>query len=801
ATNGNAWMIGINVPDRIGQTENRSEGSSVCGVGFDPPWTLQESGREVLIDDAGTPLDPTDDTWTYGVNGMTFPCETDYILAVDIFGGTIHVNQYTLHDPAGAGIGVWDPTPDNTADPNATLFAEKFIVADGPINDGDDALFEQGASGFSEGGFDNTNELGVTDTDGTTAASATTGLELAVPFSAIPTDLGVLTGTEQIQVYVILVDGVESNCVGDNFGHVVNQVLPPLAGGAPCDPPGLIGFRPDLSASMACLDVDLGAVATFGGGDGLADGAIDPLDYDPVVGATQACPTPYGDQFFDASLFTRSGGSELDGLYVTSDAVNLYLGITGNLEENGNRLLIWLDNNLDVAPLGPGPEDGVHILSWDGMGPGGNGMEGDAMPPLESDPLTDALFDYVVAVNVTGPPPNSNIFVDLWDIFAQASSFKGVATMESGSGMLETQMSGGSNQWGMQVALNNLNSAGVLGCGFFDVPCWFDDSLTVAAAASGVTSGFEIAIPLADLGVNPCDGPTTIHVWANVTGNDGWRSNQSLPSLRGDGEESVWQPENNLTDWYVTAFGLPEDFYRAVAFTHVTTPGIENDCDGSGTEDVCDILNGLLEDLDLNGVPDVCQLACASDADCDDAALCTIDLCGAGSSCAVQPALFGDVNNDGFANADDVNCLLDDIGGNPQTLACCDRLLGTCGGPGDKLPAVPFQNRDLAPCLGCPLISVNPDVYDCNIDCSAVACPTGLTCVTLSAGLQVCRDPNNMGDGFKSADDVNAVLDTIGGAPPSDTVMAPCMACLGGAPASAPPDRKDVTVQPIADQH
>ncbi|MHC5111563.1 MAG: hypothetical protein ACYTHJ_16985 [Planctomycetota bacterium] len=640
ATNGNALMIGIDVPNRTGHTENRAEGAGFCGVDG-PPWTLQESAREVVIDDNMTPEDPTDDTWSYGVDGTIFPCETDYMFAVDVFNGGININKYTLYDTTAGPIFSWDPTPDNLTDDLADSFAEKENVGGGPTNDGNDVL--ENAGPVSEGGFDNTNVDGVTDVDGSTALTATTGFEVAIPFSQLQTDLGDLDDTDAISVYVLLMDGVESNCEGDNWGYVINQVLPSLAGGStPCEPAELIGPRPDLTAFMSCLNVDLSTLATF---SGVAEGMIDPAEYDPSVLAVQNCPTPYGDQIFDPESIVQGGGSELDALYVTSDGTNLYLGIAGNLEENGNRMLVWLDNGQD--------DSGEHFLTWDGMGEGGSGMEGDALPPFESDTNTDVLFDNVVSINISGAPPSSSVFVDLWDIIAQTSTYKGFAVMQSGSGQLGGQGDGASNQWNMQVALNNLNNEGVIGCGFFEDPCFFDDDVTVEALAEQVTSGFEFAIPLADIGINPCDGPADISVWANVTGGDGWRSNQTLPSLRGAGQEMVWQPENNVTDWYQEIKLLPETFYQAVAVTHTTTPAIENDCDENGVEDTCDILDGTHEDADMNGIPDICQATVAERPFADD----RFDILGTVKACV-----------------DDAECKAGAVGPDPQTV-CRD---GAC---------------------------------------------------------------------------------------------------------------------------
>ncbi|MCP4247142.1 MAG: hypothetical protein GY778_08840, partial [bacterium] len=613
ATQGNAWIIGIGIPSLAnhGQTENRSEGQHVCNQNpFDPPWTLPESAHQYEIVDVGTDGDPSNDIWTDGINavtGLIFPCKTDYIYGADIFGGTLRIHEYELLDPAAGTNGFWDPTPDNIGDLNAPVYSNRLGVAETGINDGDAVMIS--SFGMNEGGFDNNNLAGVTGTSGLNADTATSGLEFAIPF----TRLG-LTGTEDINVYVLLMDGSESSCVGDNYGFTVNQVLPPLGGGAPCDPPSVIGLRPDLSAMMSCATVNVAALPAF---TGTAEGLISPADYGGAASATQTCPTPYGDQFFDPNIRLKGSGSELDALYVTSDAVNLYIGMTGNLEENGNKMNIWIDNGVGT--------DGVNPLTWDDLN--NDGMEGDNLPPFPADPMgARPLYDYALSTNIQDAG-DSVFFVhaDWWDLVGETSTYKGRSTMEDPTppvGELVTGM----NQWGMEVALNNTNEAGVVGCQPNEAPCvgstngatWFDSDGIVEAWADQVTTGFEISIPLADLGLNPCDGPFNISVWAHVTGGAGWRSNQSLPPMRFKTTPACAQVENNgnlITEWYdpnAPCGPNPGRYYRATVATHTTTPGIENDCDTNGTEDVCDILNGTLTDADSDGIPDVCQAAPAA---------------------------------------------------------------------------------------------------------------------------------------------------------------------------------------------
>lgn len=123
-----------------------------------------------------------------------------------------------------------------------------------------------------------------------------------------------------------------------------------------------------------------------------------------------------------------------------------------------------------------------------------------------------------------------------------------------------------------------------------------------------------------------------------------------------------------------------------------------------------------------HGVP------CFGEPPCDDMELCTLDRCN-GPVCTFDPILYGDVNRTGFANLDDILCLLDTFGGGPNSAACWE---GGVGAP------VPFESKDFYPC------------------------PT--------AG-----DPNNMGDGFINVGDVLSLLNLASGIPPDPA----CDACNG----------------------
>ncbi|HEY3243750.1 MAG TPA: hypothetical protein VGM03_10400, partial [Phycisphaerae bacterium] len=75
---------------------------------------------------------------------------------------------------------------------------------------------------------------------------------------------------------------------------------------------------------------------------GPLDGVNIPTDFGaPAQLALQSNRTGFGDQ--GQIIGGLTSGSEADALYVRNDDNNLYIGITGNLEVNGNAYLIFID--------------------------------------------------------------------------------------------------------------------------------------------------------------------------------------------------------------------------------------------------------------------------------------------------------------------------------------------------------------------------------------------------------------------------------------------------------------------------
>lgn len=357
--NGSPFVILIDNPFEFGQQELRTE-----GVGG-PAFVLQLAGREVVVDDNGTPSDGTDDTYTVVSNsGLLLPnCGDpgftgwDFALAIDAAdNGQMYVHEYILYGfqigtasaldlcNFGAGRVSCDPTPDNPNDPDLPIYAIRNLVASSPLGDGNE-VFEGGqpAFGYQRGGFDDSNTAGVTDTDASGAATATTGVEIAIRLANIGD--GGLFGDEEINVLVLTMDGDEyqTSPLSDGYGTVLNQALPSFSG-ASCDPPQGLGMRPNLSVVASCLTVDLSTLGFVDTG-AVLDGAIDPADY--ATGAPlllQQCPTSGGDrQQLDDLVVPDQNGSELDAFYVDHDETFMYLGLTGNLQAGGTSLNVFID--------------------------------------------------------------------------------------------------------------------------------------------------------------------------------------------------------------------------------------------------------------------------------------------------------------------------------------------------------------------------------------------------------------------------------------------------------------------------
>jgi len=227
------------------------------------------------------------------------------------------------------------------------------------------------------------------------------------------------------------------------------------------------------------------------------DGMAIPTDFNGLLRATQQNPTDFGDNTGDSS------GSELDGLFVARGSAlggdGLYIGITGNLETNGNAYVILLD----TAP-GAGTNT-VNALA----GP-------DALTGLNGTVL-DAGFapKWAVTVNNAG----GTTYVDLTDLTTNINYYLGNSQVDSGQGALND----GGGPSPALASFNNTNHFGVT-----------SDSGAIGDPTTAV-KGLEVHIPFDDLSLSTI--PANIGVQVILCAGGGTEgsimSNQTLPGLGG----------------------------------------------------------------------------------------------------------------------------------------------------------------------------------------------------------------------------------------------------------------------------
>jgi hypothetical protein len=244
--------------------------------------------------------------------------------------------------------------------------------------------------------------------------------------------------------------------------------------------------------------------------------------------ATQRFQTGFGDHQDDNQW---GGGSELDQLFVTNDDAYLYVGLTGNLENNGNCIAVFIDvdegatgaNMLYTKVFGIPIDDLPRYLAGDeGGGPGLDNIE----------------FDVGFAPNYVlgwsgGSPRGSETrtyYLVNWttlaiggDLFNHSNDVAGLIMTGYPAAFGPSGTLGGflaSASLGILGAGDNIGVDGVEGAPGPDPP-----GLAQNDPASQ-TTGFEFAIPLSELGVGIGD---TVCLFALVSGSDGWISNQLLP--------------------------------------------------------------------------------------------------------------------------------------------------------------------------------------------------------------------------------------------------------------------------------
>ncbi len=243
--------------------------------------------------------------------------------------------------------------------------------------------------------------------------------------------------------------------------------------------------------------------------------------------ATQRFQTGFGD---DQSGDQFGFGSELDQFFVTNDDQFLYIGLTGNLENNGNSMMIFIDID--------GPTSGAHTLAMQDFGVPVPGLPRYLAGTATGDPGLDGLTfdpnfapDYVIGWSGGSPigSQTRTYYLVNWtqlDPVDQGTNHTNtiVGLITSGDptasgptpGTLGSFLS--STDLGIRAAADNSNTAGVEG--------GFPPGIAQSDPATA-TTGFELAIPLSLLNVSTGD---TICMLALVSSPNGFMSNQLLPT-------------------------------------------------------------------------------------------------------------------------------------------------------------------------------------------------------------------------------------------------------------------------------
>ncbi len=192
----------------------------------------------------------------------------------------------------------------------------------------------------------------------------------------------------------------------------------------------------------------------------------------------------------------NNAGSELDELFIKNDASNLYLGLTGNLEGNGNAIIILLQ----TAGTGPNTINTTGSAGWPAPMVG---LNGDTMP-------TGFNPDWALVAQRTG---NAFQPIKLLNLNNTAAAPIDIAYVTNGVIAPNT------------YAANNGNTLGVNGNAA---------DMTQSTLAPSATTGYQIAVSRASLGLPaPGSNGSNIRMVAFVTGSSGFWSNQVLPGAVG----------------------------------------------------------------------------------------------------------------------------------------------------------------------------------------------------------------------------------------------------------------------------
>lgn len=272
-------------------------------------------------------------------------------------------------------------------------------------------------------------------------------------------------------------------------------------------------FRSTNVRTYLLLQAALCAAATSAAAAPIVDGTRDG-GYGGAL-AVQAVQTQFGD-----STGGITGGGELDAAYAIIEGGRLYVMLTGNIENNSNKVSVFIDSkpggenvltnvpqydfnnvsqNFGGLTFDSGFQADYHVFGrWGG---GGNTFEID---------IADRAGGGNASVGVNGGAASSGA----------GTAVQGGVVNAGNNGMnsIGNRALAGFIASPLEFGFNNTNSAGVTG----------GIAAANQMAAAAVTTGFEFSIALADIG-NPTDVIRIQAVYGN--GDNNYHSNQVLGSL------------------------------------------------------------------------------------------------------------------------------------------------------------------------------------------------------------------------------------------------------------------------------
>ena len=229
---------------------------------------------------------------------------------------------------------------------------------------------------------------------------------------------------------------------------------------------------------------------------------INSSEYGTPLWVNTVNPTSFGDNNLPGT--GDASGSEIDAVYATiqNDVFGqptLYIGVTGNLSTDFNKLEFFFDYNTGVGQnklRGDNIDidfNGLNRMGDDGTG---NGLTFDSA-------FTANAYFMMTTGNYDCDLDLADIFANVADLDNQLGGYLGQGTNGFGG------LSGGDNPFGIQVTIDNSNIAGVTD--------------TDTTGSDLVTTGAEVAIPLAAFG-NPTQD-IRMSIFVNGQGHD-FLSNQ-----------------------------------------------------------------------------------------------------------------------------------------------------------------------------------------------------------------------------------------------------------------------------------